>query len=251
MSLKALCRGLLAVADLAALAGGAFAQITVNRYFYTEVAKTVASTSSRAALATTRSRGASGAEIAQAHAAGLRPERRDRRLRLRGRDQPLQLQARPARRVLPEAEGDAEAGDNFKIGVGDDDLRRLHLQGRPEDHGLGRELRQQERVRGPPGLHQRTGNSTTWWPSASRPTSRLARRPQQPASRRRDRLRATSTAASSSASSTPSASSTWTRSPPTAPGSASASSRPPTWTSWRASTATVSRGRSSSSARAT
>ena len=42
------------------------------------------------------------------HAPGLRPERGDGPLRQRGRDQPVQLQARPARRILPEARGEAE-----------------------------------------------------------------------------------------------------------------------------------------------
>ena len=213
MSLKALCRGLLAVAALVALAGGAFAQSNLN-YFYNEVAKDgriyVFANGSR--FDTFQKSG--GAEIGTGdHAAGLRPERRDRGLRLRGRDQPLQLQARHARRVLREAEGDAEAGRQLQDQGRHDDLRRLHLHGRAEDHGRRQELGQHEQLRGPPGLHQRDRQHH--------------RRGRLPRHARTSRLRqtttairspvgrlgrpATSTAAWSSASSTPSASSTSTR----------------------------------------
>ena len=81
----------------------------MNPYFYTEVAKERSHLRLRERRALRHVREERrGRDRRRDHPPGLRPERRDGRLRLRGRDQLLQLQARPARRVLPEAEGGAE-----------------------------------------------------------------------------------------------------------------------------------------------
>ena len=248
MSLKALCRGLLAVAALAALAGGAFAQTM----FYNEVAKDgrIYVFASGQRFDTFQKSG--GAEIGVAITRpGYGPNGEtvvfdsEDAINLYNYKHGLPGEYFPKPKEAPKPV------DNFKIGVGTTIFADYTYQDAPkitdaDKNSVNASSFEVRRAyinvtgnisdvvafRVTPDVAARQTTTVSGLPAGGSVARQPRREPRHP-----PQVRA-------------SGSSTSTRSPPTAPGSASASSRRPTWTSWRASTATASRGRSSSSAKA-